>query len=265
MRETTGDERDTGLDVDWENGAMFSKSAQFYDAVYGFKDYVAETEKLRELIEARVGRGSGGVLTGRSTLLDVACGTGKHLDLLQRHFAAEGLDLDAELLRVARERVPGTVLHQGDMTNFDLGRRFDAVVCLFSSIGYVRTEARLRQAVACMARHVTPGGVLVVEPWFEPETWQVGRPHALLVNEPALKLCRMNVSAVDPREPAVSVLDFQYLVATPEGVQHFNERHELGLFTREQYQEAFEIAGMRAEHDAEGLMGRGLYVATVNT
>ncbi len=133
---------------------MFSKSAQFYDAVYGFKDYEAETEKLRELIEARVGKGSGSGIADRLTLLDVACGTGKHLELLGKYFVAEGLDLDAELLRVARERVPGMAMHQGDMTRFDLGRRFDAVVCLFSSIGYVRTEERLRQAAACMWRRV---------------------------------------------------------------------------------------------------------------
>ncbi len=34
----------------------------------------------------------------------------------------------------------------------------------------------------------------------------------------------------------------------------------LGLFTREQITRAMEDAGLRVSYDAEGLMGRGLYV-----
>jgi len=151
------------------------------------------------------------------------------------------------------------------MTDFDLGKRFDVVVCLSSSIGYVGIVERLRRAVACMARHVASGGLLVLEPWFVPETWHLGRPHALLVDRPDLKICRMNVS--DAREGAdgpVSVLDFHYLVASAEGVEHFTEHHELALFTDEQYRQALAAAGLPAgqvEHDPDGLMGRGLYIA----
>jgi ubiquinone/menaquinone biosynthesis C-methylase UbiE len=104
---------------------MFSRSADLYDALYAtFKDYADEAARLRELIgpDAR-------------TLLDVACGTGAHLELLREHYEVVGLDLDPELLAIARGRLPGVELVEGDMTGFDLGRRFDAVACLFSSIG----------------------------------------------------------------------------------------------------------------------------------
>ena len=50
------------------------------------------------------------------------------------------------------------------------------------------------------------------------------------------------------------------LVATADGVERFEEPHELGLFTHPEYLEAFRAAGLEGEHDAEGLMGRGLYV-----
>ena len=62
------------------------------------------------------------------------------------------------------------------------------------------------------------------------------------------------------RCPGRALLDFHYLVATPQGVEHVRERHELGLFTDAQYQSALRDAGLEVHHDAEGLAGRGLYL-----
>ncbi len=232
---------------------MFSRSADLYDALYAtFKDYGAEVGRLRELIAERAPRAP-----RASTLLDVACGTGKHLELLREDLEVTGLDLDPELLAIARKRLPDVELHEGDMTAFDLGRRFDVVVCLFSSIGYARDDERMRAAIAVMARHLEPGGLLVVEPWLAPEAWHEGHVAILVLDEPDLKLVRMNRA---DREGDVSVIDFHYLVGTPEQVEHFTERHELGLFTDTQYRDAFAAAGLSVEHDADGLMGRGLYL-----
>jgi SAM-dependent methyltransferase len=233
---------------------MFTKSQRFYDAVYGWKDYAEEARRLKGFI-AHYKRSAG------RALLDVACGTGGHVPYLRDDFDYEGLDLDPEMLALARERFPDVPFHQGDMVAFVLRRHFDVVTCLFSSIAYVKTAPRLRRAIATMARHVCPGGVVVIEPFFTPEAWTPGQPHAIFVDQPDLKLVRMNVSSVDAGG-AVAILDFHYLVGTPEGVEHFTEHHELGLFTDEDYRAAFTEAGLDVLHDAEGLMGRGLYIGT---
>jgi SAM-dependent methyltransferase len=230
---------------------VFSRSARLYDAVYAsIRDYPREAAELDRLIHER--------RPGARTLLDVACGTGAHLEHLTG-YEAEGLDLDPEMLAVARERLPNVPFHEGDMADFDLGKRFDAVVCMFSSIGYVRTEERLRSAIAAMARHLEPGGVLVIEPWLSPEVWVDRHVGAVFVDEPELKIARMNVGQ---REGDVSIFDFEYLVGTPDGIERFTEHHELGLFTVEQHLEAFRAAGLEADHDPQGPMGRGIYIAT---
>ena len=54
------------------------------------------------------------------------------------------------------------------MTNFDLGRGYDAVTCLFSAIGHVITEEKLRAAMRSMSAHVRPGGLVVIEPFIDP-------------------------------------------------------------------------------------------------
>ncbi len=78
------------------------------------------------------------------------------------------------------------------MTACDLGRTFDIVTCLFSAIGYVKTLDNLTRAVQCMVHHLTPGGVLVIEPWFTPDTRYAPSVHAELVDEPNLKIARVN-------------------------------------------------------------------------
>ena len=195
---------------------------------------------------------------GGRRLLEVACGTGQHTSHLSESFDVDGMDLDDGLLEVARQRCPNLRFVQGDMTSLDMGDTYDAITCLFSSIGYVVTEERLRQAIASMARHLKPGGVLLVEPWFDETTWKPGGIHVLNAGSDTFKVVRMSTST--PAVDGVTRLEFHYLVGTPEGVEHFTEIHELGLFTREQYEAAFRAAGLRVEHDGNGLTGRGLYI-----
>jgi SAM-dependent methyltransferase len=229
---------------------VFSRSARLYDAIYAsIRDYPREADELDRLIQER--------RPSARTLLDVACGTGAHLEHLAGTYDVEGLDLDPEMLAVARERLPDVTFHETDMSSFDLGKRFDAVVCMFSSIGYARTEERLREAVAAMARHLETGGVLVVEPWLTPEVWTDRLVGSVFVQEPELKVARINVGN---RRDNISFIDFHYLVGTPDGVEHFTELHELGLFTVEQHLAAFSAVGLDADHDPEGPMGRGLYL-----
>ncbi len=229
---------------------MFTKSAAFYDAIYSWKDYTAEADLV--VGYARQYKRSGG-----DSLLDVACGTGQHLQYLRDAYQVEGLDLDPELLKIARERLPDVAFHQANMIDFELGKRFDIITCLFSSIGYVKTVDHLNLTLFTLAKHLQPGGVLLVEPWFAPDKFHGGLVHAVFVDQPDLKVARMNISRIEGR---LSFLDFHYLVATPAGVEHFTELHELGLFSDAEYRAAFAAAGLETHHDAEGLDGRGLYI-----
>lgn len=230
---------------------MFAKTARFYDACYAFKDYSAEAKRIRELIPAE-----------KKTLLDVACGTGKHAAELAKDFEVEGLDLDPDLLTIARERCPQVAFHEGDMTDFDLGKTFDVVTCLFSSIGYAETPAKLERALESMARHLNPGGILLLEPWLYVGQYRPGHLHMLTVDEPDLKIARMSIAE---QKDNLSILGFEYLIATPEGVFRETETHILGLYAQEEYEQALRKAGFTVTYDEVGLMNRGLFIAqTVN-
>jgi ubiquinone/menaquinone biosynthesis C-methylase UbiE len=231
---------------------VFTESAELYDAIYSFKNYAAEAAQIAALVRT--------VKPATRSILDVACGTGEHA----RHLAAthgfdvDGLDLDAGLLRVAREKHQAGRFFQADMSDFALEKRYDAVLCLFSSIAYLVTLERTRRALECFRRHLREGGVLLVEPWFPPGGLEHGHVFRHTGTHLGRTVERVSRTEIDGR---ISRLRFDYRVDTPNGLRHASEVHDLGLFTREEMATVFEEAGLRAEFDTVGLTGRGLWLA----
>jgi SAM-dependent methyltransferase len=227
----------------------YSRSARLYDLMYEGRDYSGAAAEIRALLSTQV--------PGASTLLDVGCGSGRHLELLADHYRVEGLDINPALLEVARARCPGVTMHEDDMTSFDLGRSFDAVTCLFSAIGHVGSVADMRRSLARMAAHLNSPGMLIVEPWFTPEGFWDGH---LAANFHAGADTRLAWMYRQRREGRLSVLDIHYLVAAQGEPEHFVERQELGLFTREEMTAALEDAGLEVRYLESDLWDRGLYL-----
>ncbi len=232
---------------------MFSKTTQYYDLIYSFKDYGEEVGKIRAVIRKEH--------PAAHSILDVACGTGEHARLLSTEFAVDGIDVEPGFIEIARRKVPAATFSVADMRGFELGRKYDVVECLFSSIGYLTRGDDVVRALECFARHLVNDGIILVEPWFAPGVWQVGVPHmAPPVDLPDIKICRMNVSAQDGN---LSSFRLHYLIATSAGVEYIQEDHELALYTVDEMLHFFQRAGLRVSHDATGISGRGLYVARI--
>ena len=230
---------------------MYEQHTEVYDRIHAFKDYVAESQTLINAVER--------LQPAAQTLLDVACGTGIHLELLQSRFAVSGLDINPGLLAKAAERVPGVPLHAGDMESFDLGQTFDVVQCLFGSVSFLETPDRLSRAIATMARHVTPGGLLIIEPWLTPANYWRNNIKLDVSESAEGKIARMYVGR---EEGGVVTNEEHFLIGTPAGVTHMVETNRQGLFAESDFAESFAQAGLElVEHDPVGLHGYGLYVA----
>jgi SAM-dependent methyltransferase len=229
---------------------MYSKLADVYDQMYHFKDYVRESEYVAAAIRSRN--------PSAKTLLETACGTGRFLQHLRNEFSVEGLDLSTEMLERAARVVPGIALHAADMTSFSLGRPFDVVCCLFRSIAHCRTPERFAAAVRAMASHLAPGGLLVIEPFFTPETFWDDN---IVLNEYQDEKLKLSWMYVGKRHGNEVRLDIHCLVGTREGVTHFVEAVDLGLFTPQQYADAFAAAGLEMFYEPQGPSGVGLYIA----
>ena len=232
----------------------FAASAQVYDLLYEAvgKNYEVEADELHALIQAR--------RPGAASLLDVACGTGAHLLHLRHSYDVAGVDLEPAMLEQARTRLPGVSLTQGDMKSFELHRTFDAITCLFSAIGYMRSSEELDEALQTMTRHLSPGGVLVVDGWVRRQSWRdPGTIQVLSASRDGLGAARV---AVSRRDGVRTTLELHHLLGSVDGVEHLVEVHEMTLFSDHEYRDAFKRAGLTVDVTASPHPDRDRYIGT---
>ncbi|MBB6170788.1 SAM-dependent methyltransferase [Nocardiopsis mwathae] len=229
---------------------------QVYEEIYQSrgKDWGAEARLAIDHIKARAPKAD--------SLLDVACGTGAHLSEFSAAFRrVEGVDIEENMLRAAKARVPDVLLTQADMRDFDLGRRFDAVCCMFCSLAYLPTVEDMRAAVRTMADHLVPGGVIVIEPWWFPEKFIDGYVAGDLARGDDRTIARISHSV---RKGDATHMEVRFLVGDSDGITEFTEIDVLTLFTEDEYLSALADAGCPAEYLPGAPTGRGLFIGVRN-
>jgi len=232
--------------------SQFYELAEYYDPLNSGKDYQGEV-RLLEKIARRLGA------PARCSWLDVACGTGRHLEFLRRKHSAVGVDGSPRMLRLARRRLPGLRLVQGDMRHFRLRQQFDVVSCLFSAIGHLPSKADVRETFVNLARHLNPGGVALVEPWIAPAVYRAGFLQVRCYDSPAVTVARFASSG---RRGNRSIVRFDFYIGKPgREVQHRQVTDVGLLLSPTELLQMMRSAGLRARFLARGLTPRrGLLV-----
>lgn len=226
----------------------FNTIAPYYDALYvNDREYAPEAARVKELLAAQ------GV-PPQAELLVLACGTGGHLPYFKDDYHVSGLDLSADMLALARRKFPDIRFHLGNLIDFQLEAKFDAMICLYGSIGFVKTVENLRAAMQCMAAHLRPNGVVLITPWSTVEDFQ----EILVVDaidKPELKIARME--QVRLKEPKIVEVTFHHLLGKGTDVTYHRQAMEIGLFSREEYRSALAAAGLRVVEEYTGTDVRG--------
>lgn len=231
---------------------IYKDLAQYYDLIYSSKNYKKEAVIIKRLILQH--KKSNG-----KDLLEVACGTGKHIQYLKNDFKVLATDSNVEMLKLARKNIKGASFKQADMVKLNLGKKFDAIICLFSSIGYVKTYQNLKRTFHNFANHLKEGGVVIIEPWLTKSTYKINLPHMDSYGDDNIKIARLNVSKAHDN---ISIMDMHYLIAEKKrDVQHFIDRHELGMFEPKKVLDFMREVGLRARFVKKGLIkNRGIYI-----
>ncbi|HEY8946189.1 MAG TPA: class I SAM-dependent methyltransferase [Polyangiaceae bacterium] len=224
--------------------SVFGAYSRYYNLLYRDKNYAAEAEYIRGLIERH--------RPGPLSVLDLGCGTGRHaFHLAEMGYDVTGVDRSKEMLDVARaSAVTGSGsprFAQGDVRSVRLGGEFDVVVSLFHVLCYMTSNDDLRQAFTTIREHLKPGGLFLFDAWYGP---------AVLSDRPAVRIKRLedeSIAVTRLAEPVMHAnenrVDVNYHVFVKEKasgqVSELRETHNLRYFFAPELALVAEACGLR--------------------
>ncbi len=104
-------------------------------------------------------------------ILDAGCGTGRiGIELAKRGHQVTGVDLDDVMLQQARAKAPKLPWYQADLAEIRLAQTFDCIVMAGNVMIFV-TPGSEAAVIANLARHLSPGGLLVAAFELTPPAW----------------------------------------------------------------------------------------------
>jgi len=200
---------------------LYKKLAGYYDLVYAKKDYRHETNFIIKLIKKFKIHGK--------NVLDVGCGTGAYTILLKkRGFSVIGLDLNKEMLAIARKKAKNIKFIQGDMKTFKIKRKFDIIVCLFSTMNYNLTLNDFRTTIKNLYNHLNKNGLVIFDMGFNKERFinnYVGAEEGKTKN---VYLMRASTSFKTGQNNAKLI--FGYILIKNHKVHLFEDEHKFSTF-----------------------------------
>lgn len=233
--------------LDWtmtQIRTLYNQFADYYDLLHARKDYAGEVAKLKQLIK-RHQKSDG------HELLDVACGTGRHLSYFKDSFSCTGIDLHENMLKVARKKVKGVIFKQAEMAKFRLRKHFDVIACLYGGISYSLNIRGLRETLDNFVRHLKPGGVVIIEPYFTKKQFKPNRPKLSTIEFENIKIARVSLSR--RKRNLASRKTIMALAEKGKGVFSFEDTRVVALFSMEQILDNMERAGLEAIHIKKGI------------
>ncbi len=127
--------------------------SRFYDAM--MDDPAPRAHRVVEWIER--------YRPDATAVLELGCGTGSMLARLDSVRELTGVDQSAQMLALARAKVPRARLIEGDMKSFSLGERFDVVICVFDSLNHLLSFGDWESMFDAVHQHLADGGLFIFD------------------------------------------------------------------------------------------------------
>ena len=131
---------------------IYDAIGEAYDLVY--PDTMERVPFVKNLLERH----------GKHSVLELGIGTGLFaIPLHEAGVNIEGLEISQVMIDVVAERAPGLKVHKGDMRDYKISGRYDAILALSSVLVFVANEQEIKQCLQRCYDHLEPGGILLLE------------------------------------------------------------------------------------------------------
>lgn len=220
-------------------GKLYADLSGYYDSFCAEVDYAEQcafVARAHALLAA----------SGGHELLDLACGSGQHLALLQElGFRPNGLDNSPAMLALAATRCPQAELQLCDLARFGQVEAFDLITCLLYSIHYSHPVTALRQTLDRAWKALKPGGVFI----FNAVDARGIRNGKGLVTHASTEAGRLEFRSGWHYAGDGEVMDLALTITreSDTGIEQWQDQHTMTALTVPQLQQWLEATGFTVE------------------
>jgi 2-polyprenyl-3-methyl-5-hydroxy-6-metoxy-1,4-benzoquinol methylase len=226
---------------------MFDNYADIYDIIYQDKDYFAETQFISELINKSFYN-----TTNQIRVLDLACGTGLHaIELSKMGYEVDASDISVKMVNSAMEtaalnKLNITFHRESFQTADQIGKTFDVVISLFSSINYLISCKDLLKSLKNIHGLLANDGILIFDFWNgnavieDFASARVKRSHKGTKN-----ILRYSENTIDRLKQIVNIKFFFLLFDNNKIENEFTENHTCRYYFIREMEDFLEISGFK--------------------
>ena len=214
------------------------KYVKYYDLFNKGKDYDEECSFLEEVFR----RFSSPPV---KTILDLGCGTGLHTkELVSKGYELTGLDLSKEMIEIAQTRNSDSDFIVGNMANFNLNKKFDAVICMFSVLGYLTKNKQLEEFFNSVKKHLKEKGLLIIDCWNGLGVMnELPSSREKIVESDGLKIVRKSFPDLDSKRHLNNVKFKVKVFKKEELIKEYEEMHNVRFFFPQELKKYLEDSG----------------------
>jgi SAM-dependent methyltransferase len=215
--------------------------ANLYDLLYSDKDYAGEVQFVGQIFNSATRDRM------PTSVLDLGCGTGKHLEQFDSAISKHGVDQSHSMIASAeKRRIPGATFTQEFVQNAHLGHTFDLVFSLFHVFSYQVTSPAALGMLHAIRRHLQPDGVAIIDFWHR-AAWDKSPPETRVAHrsQGSLSLVRISEPTLDIAAGIVA-LDITMFVTNESGGQfsQVRENHLMRAYTLLEIELLSALAGL---------------------
>lgn len=224
---------------------VFHDYANYYNLFYGDKDYAAEANTIKSIIEKY------GKQNSTKGVLNIGCGTGRHdVELNKLGYKVHGIDLSNEMINIAKNHVVGSndfIYEVQDARDFAVKEPYDIIISLFHVMSYQNTNKDLSKVFGRVNRALNSGGLFVFDAWYGP---------GVLSDKPSVRVKRVEDQEnffvriaepiMYPNENIVSVhYDVNVINRVDGKLKQINETHNMRYFFKPEIEELLKQNGLK--------------------
>jgi SAM-dependent methyltransferase len=227
----------------------FDLYSRYYNLLYKDKDYKSEADYVYDKLKS--------FAPDLKQILELGTGTGIHAELLQnKGLQVTGIELSEEMAKQAREK--GIECYVNDCSEFNLGKKFGAIISLFHVISYITENEKLIKTFRKVYDHLGPEGIFLFDVWYSPAVYNLNPETRIKrIENEELKITRLAEPALHSNRNIVDV-NYEVIIEEKQNgkITRINETHPMRHFSLPEIQLLSSLTGFEIVETEEWMTGK---------